>query len=391
MTHSIDVAEDRKPAASRLGLALFIFNMLLLAGLVGLHLAGIGNLGEEHWFERFLLMLVFIAFATTGALITTRRPENMIGWIFSGVVFLFLVEYFAEDYALYSLVIRPGALPGGVLAAWLGPWLGTVVFGSMLTFTFLLFPNGRFLSPRWRAFGWIVGALIVVQALAIMLNPGPLPDYPDHENPLGIEAAGPLLDWIVAVAPTFGSFAILLSTLSLLLRYRRARGIERLQIQWIALGAALPVLALFLVSVFNPRLGENGLLADQVFNLLIFFSIMAFPVTTAIAILRYRLYDIEFILRRTLIYATLTGLLALVYFGSVVMLQQVFRAGWGGESPVAIVISTLVIAALFSPLRQRIQALIDRRFYRRRYDADQILQNFTARLRDEVELEPLSQ
>jgi hypothetical protein len=377
--------------SSRPGMVTWIINMLLLAGLVCLYLVGFGQLAGSTWSDRLFTVVLYASFASTGALISIRKPGNPIGWIFSGVVFLFLVTAYAVDYAQFGLVQQPGSLPGAIWAAWLSHWLGTVPFAAMLTFTFLLFPDGYFFSPGWRWVAWFIILMTSVQVIAQMLNPGPMSSFNNFNNPLGIQQAAVPLHWLVAVLPTLGGVAILASALSLLVRYRRSQGSQRLQIQWIALGTALPIVTLFLVTLFSPNIGESSSLFDQVFNLLFLFSVLSFPVTTTIAILRYRLYDIEVILQRTLVYTTLTGLLALVYFGSVVLLQRVSRLFMDSESPLAVVISTLAIAALFTPLRRRVQALIDRRFYRRRYDTNQVLQSFSIHLREEVDLEQLNQ
>ncbi len=245
-------------AGSRLSWGMGLVNIMLLAGLVGLYLAGIGDLGGKNGMERIFAILVCTSFTATGALISSRQPENLIGWIFLGVMSLYLVDNYSHVYAAYSLTLHPGALPGGIWAAWLYSWLGTISFAALLTFTFLLFPDGRFVSPRWRWVAWFTVAMTTLQVVAQMLNPGPLVDANGRRNPFGVAEAAPLLHWFVRNPPSLGRAVILLSAISLLVRYRRARGNERLQIQGIAghiahVAKAAPGQKRFHLAAVNPE------------------------------------------------------------------------------------------------------------------------------------------
>jgi hypothetical protein len=318
-----------------------------------------------------------LAFPTVGAIIASRRPSNAIGWIFCTIGLCGGAEVFTVEYGTYALVTNPGSLPAGVIATWIGTWVWLPSVTLTITFLLLLFPHGRLLSPRWRPVAWFAAGLTVVAVVFFALAPWDLldPGVPAR-NPFGIEG---LRDLGVAVAtPVFviGIPTMLLSVASLVLRLRRSRGEERQQLKWFVYAGVLSVGAILLPSV------ASSLLQLLVLPLL--------PVAAGIAILRYRLYDIDLLINRTLVYGALTALLVAVYVGSIVVLQGLLRALTGQESQLAIVASTLAVAALFNPLRRRIQSFIDRRFYRRKYDAAKTLEAFSAKLREETDLDALS-
>jgi hypothetical protein len=257
-----------------------------------------------------------------------------------------------------------------------------------LMFIMVLFPTGRPLTPRWR---WLIYVGLVIMTAFILLI--------TFADSLAPGAGG--VDWVLAnpigfldvrwiefvVAPIVVALPVwvVLCVVSLLFRFRRARAVEREQIKWLFYAAAF-----FAASYVPTFIQSNFSDPDSLWNLLFVIGMLTVPISIAIAILRYRLYDIDIIIRKTLVYGAITLLLVLLYFGSVVLLQQAFRALTGQDSPVAIVISTLIIAALFNPLRLRVQEAIDRRFYRRKYDAQQALADFAATARNEVELEQLT-
>ena len=330
--------------------------------------------------------LAFLAFPTVGALVASRRPENLIGWIFCGVGVVIGVSNFASEYAIRALLARPGSLPGGKEAAWLGSWLflpGVVLAG---TFLLLLFPEGRLLSPRWRPAVWLAAAAIAALSIGLALAPGPLnDDFAFLRNPFGIEGAGRALGAVSNLG--FGLFfaSILAGATALILRFRRARGVERQQLKWITSAAALIVLS-FLAGGIAIPLYEPATTATEYLLLL---AVAALPVAAGIAILRHRLYDIDLIVRRTLVYGVLSALLAALYFGIVLALQQAFSPITQG-SELAVAGSTLAVAALFRPARRRVQAVVDRRFYRRKVDAARTLEAFAALLRREIDLEALT-
>jgi hypothetical protein len=291
----------------------------------------------------------------------------------------------AEPYAAYALVANPGSLPApGLVNKVLA--LGWGVLIAFLPFVFLLFPTGRLPSRRWRFLGWVV-----ILSGAAML---PLAFFsPDSgQGPVNVPfvvggAVGEAMSAIALGAIMIIFVSIILSALSLVVRYQRVRGVERQQLKWFALAAVLNG-----ALIVADQLGLDRSLGDAVWNLLNMTTFAALYVGVGIAILRYRLYDIDVIINRTLVYGSLTAILAGVYFGGVATVQAIFRGLTSQEAQpqLAIVVSTLVIAALFNPLRKRIQSFIDRRFYRRNYDARKTLESFSATLRDETDLKALN-
>jgi hypothetical protein len=328
--------------------------------------------------------LAMTASAVVGSLVASRRPKNPVGWFFLGSAVCFALVGFANGYATYGLFTAPGALPGARAMAWPLSWLWVPGVMLLLAFVPLYFPDGRLVSQRWR---WVVRLALffsVTGAIYSALRPGEIQGS-GIVNPLGIEALRPILSFLDTL--TFALFFTLLfaSAASLVVRFIRSGPTQRQQIKWLAL-AALAIPVWFLT---NAPIQAAAPTLFLVMDSLIFAMI---PVAAGIAILRYRLYEIDLIINRTLVYGSLTALLAVVYFGGVAATQAIFRALTGQEQQpqLAVVVSTLVIAALFIPLRRRIQGFIDRRFYRRKYDARKTLEAFSAKLRDETDLEALN-
>jgi hypothetical protein len=362
--------------ATRLAWSLWAVAIALVTG--GL-VFGLANRPEaplyEYWVEDALISPTF---ATLGALIVSRRPGNVIGWIFlvSGVGGG--IQLFSGQYATVALLSDgPSQLPGGAAAGLLSS-LAQASLVFPILFLVLLFPTGRLLSPRWRPLAWISGTVIAAGMVSIAFTPGPLSDFAPARNPFGVEAAAGILDLLAAIGGWTSLACVVAAIFSLILRFYRSRGDERQQLKWFVYAATLGFLAIALA-------GETPILGELVWIV----APLSLPVAAGIAILRYRLYEIDLIINRTLVYGPLTAMLVLVYLGGVVLLQYVFRALTGQESQLAVVVSTLAIAALFNPLRTRIQGFIDRRFYRRKYDAAKTLEAFSARLRDETDLERL--
>jgi hypothetical protein len=379
-------------AATWLAWSLWVFGMTI--GLLG-HLLDTWN---NHLNSAAASSdLALSAFLTVGALIVSRRPANRIGWLFLASALLLAfggAGNLADQYAIYTLVTHPGALPGGAWAVLLGMIAQIAGFFSLVSFVLLLFPDGRPLSPRWRLVVWAAALYIALTVAAELLNPAPATaDGLQVVNPLGLSLAKTApgarvtLSALVQAGTTVGGLAIALASVaSALLRFRRARGDERQQLKWFAFGAlAIPLTFVVGMIAFLLNLTWlNNLGWWQI-------SVLGIPVAAGIAVLKYHLYDIDLIIRRTLIYAVLTALLAFVYLGAVVALQTIFTALTGAaRSELVTVLSTLVIAALFVPFRNRLQTAIDHRFYRRKYDAARTLAQFGATLRDEVNLDDLS-
>jgi hypothetical protein len=358
-----------------LSLVLTALSLLLLR----LNLSHPGVHIFDYWLEN---TVVAASFSTVGAVIISRHPNNVIGWLLCAGGLAIGLNHFSTEYAIYSLVAQPGSLPGAAVFTWLAYWVYVPALGSAI-FLFLLFPTGRLPSRRWRWFAGLSAVATLVGAVCASFSSGtgylgPLP------NPLGIESIG---DLSLIVSPILYILG-LLAVISMLGRLRRGTEIERQQIKWFAYASAVtfigglvqhnlfPVIDVWWVWWVGFVVGTIGLLGQ--------------PVALGIAILRYRLYEIDLIINRTLVYGSLTAMLVGVYVGTIVLLQGLLRTLTGQESQLAIVASTLAVAALFTPLRRLIQGFIDRRFYRRKYDAAKTLEAFSAKLRDETDLDALN-
>ena len=334
------------------------------------------------------LLAQIVSFSVVGALIASHRPENPLGWLFLAAALFYGIQIPGEEYAVYALLTNPGSLPLGAEFAWLTEWIWALGYGIILVFLPLLFPDGHPPSRRWRGVGWLgglsIGLICVLTFIVLWPERGPvllqLGGYAGEVE----QWRSAVLDWVLRLGGPMLLVAGLGAVISLFVRFRRARGDERQQIKWFASAAAL-TLAWIIVFGQSTLRGLPGAIV-ALSGLLVIASI---PVATGIAILRYRLYDIDLLINRALVYGPLTVLLAAAYVGSVVGLQASFRAITGQESTLAIVASTLAIAALFGPLRRWVQASVDRRFYRRKYDAAKTLADFNARLRDETDLNAL--
>jgi hypothetical protein len=340
-----------------------------------------------------VIFLPFLAFPLVGALIASKRPQNPIGWICLTAGFLWMLIVLSDSYGTYGLA-KPGSIPYPVASEALGLWLWVPPVGLLGTYLILLFPNGRLPSRRWRPLAWLSGAVIVLGSVGIALAPGSVEALGGVRNPFGLEGA-PWVAYAAVVVPLL-PVCILASAVSLVLRYRRSGGEERQQVKWIAFAASFVGLVALITVVSTQMFAPESLetagtqpLWLELLQDVELLSLAGVPVAVGFAILRHRLYDIDVVINRTLVYGSLTAMLVAVYYGSVVILQYIFRALSGGESQFAIVASTLAIAALFNPLRRRVQGFVDRRFYRRKYDAAKTLADFGVRLREETDLETL--
>ena len=332
--------------------------------------------------------LVAAGYSTVGAIVASRLPSIPVGWLFCAIGLGFGATHFSAEYATYALLAVPGSLPGGETLAWIQSWLPFPTLG-LVVFLVLLFPAGRLPSDRWRWFAWVTVAAVLagatLQAFSSQttLRFGADQTYLVH-NPLGVEG---LPDAGLEVqALMYGLIAV--GTSSMLLRLRHAGSIQRQQIKWFAYATAVVISGVILKNTLFPMLGEvwiwwTGFILTAV-------GVVTSPAAMGVAILRYRLYNIDVLINRTLVYGSLTAMLVGVYVGSIVVLQGLLRALTGQESQLAVVASTLAIAALFNPLRRRLQSFVDRRFYRSKYDARKTLEAFSIKLRDETDLDALS-
>jgi hypothetical protein len=327
------------------------------------------------------LTVLALGYSVIGAIIASRLPNHPIGWLCCAIGFIAAIDHFGGEYAVYALLAHPHSLPGGMAMFWLQDWFWMLFIG-LIVFLLLLFPTGRLPSGRWQPFAW--GSVVVILGAVILTASTPLPSSGSElrgsleEPPSPIQFSELLLGLVAAVSVVVGR--------------RNARGVERQQIKWLLyagaiffVGSSLKIAVVYFIQLEGPW----GLWISYI---LVAVGGLSGPIAIGVAILRYRLYNIDVLINRTLVYGSLTALLAAVYFGGVTATQAIVRVLTGQEQQpqLVVVVSTLVIAALFNPLRRRIQSFIDRRFYRRKYDATKMLDAFSAKLRDETDLDALS-
>jgi hypothetical protein len=377
-------------AAAWLAWSVCALNLLICALSLVLIFLGWSTQMPDNWVswqEQAITVVGFVGVPIVGGLIASHRLANLYGWLWLGLGMSFALMQFGQAYASYALVAEPGSLPAPrTVLAVLGQGWGLAI--TIVPFLFLLFPDGHLPSPRWRLVGWVI---VPVSVSLIILGPFVSEEgiMAHVENTLvmhgtAAEVISALIDpWITVIF-----VAIVLCIASLVFRYHRASGIQRQQIKWFAYAAALNG---FLVAI--DTLGLTALLlrypfGDALWSVLGTMAFVSSYAAVGIAILRYSLYDIDILINRTLVYGSLTAVLIALYFAIIVVLQRVFVLLTGQQSTLAVVASTLLIAALFTPLRHLIQSFIDRRFYRRKYDARKTLKAFSTKLREETDLQP---
>jgi hypothetical protein len=327
------------------------------------------------------LWAITITFAGVGGLVASRHPDNAIGRIFLWAAITAGIASLAGSYADYwvdngdgpALLGRTAAIYGNV--SWI-PW---ILVPS--TFLLLLFPDGHLLTPRWRPVAWCAAIGIAGVFVTQGLRAGPIEDYPQVTNPYGVDS--PVVDPLMGLALLVLAVGVAGSSASLIVRFRRTRGEERQQMKWLAFAGAVAGVCVIVFTAVYDVVGED------VANSAIMLSVLGLPLAAGVAILRYRLYDIDVVINRTLVYGALSATLAAAYLGCVLLLQLLLN-GVTGNSGLAVAASTLAVAALVRPARARIQAIVDRRFFRRKYDAAHTLEEFSARLRDQLDLGTLN-
>jgi hypothetical protein len=380
----------RQRAAARLAWSLVALSVALLWGGIALALVTRSTVpdlpfgGETEDGSVVADLVTLLTFSVVGAIIASRHPRNTLGWLFCSVGVTIGLNSFVGDYAEFWLASGFGMSSLGETAAWLSSWLWILLVYFPTSLLLLLFPDGRLPSPRWRPVAWGVALGTAGGVVGNALKAGPLVDFPQIANPYGVD--GPFV-WVLGVAGSIvAAGSMVASAVSLIVRMRRAGSEQRQQIKWLAYGGAMVVGTIFVGSLVI-------LWSVPVSIVIMSVALLGLPVFTGIAIVRYRLYDIDLLINRTLVYGSLTLMLALVYFGGVTATQALFQTLTGQQKlpQLAVVVSTLVIAALFNPLRHRIQSFIDRRFYRSKYDAAKTLDTFSARLREETDLTTLSE
>ncbi|MFN2388360.1 MAG: hypothetical protein ABR575_01950 [Actinomycetota bacterium] len=366
----------------RAGVA-FVWSVVLLTGALFAGIFVLAAAEVEPSTESVLEYLVVVpytlficAFAAVGALITTRHARNPIGWICLGAGFAYALAGFGDEYVRFAAERPEGPLPGAGWLLWTQAlWLGGV--GAVGCFLLLLFPTGSALGPRWRAAVWLAGAGVTAVAASVVV--GPPQDYPGITNPLELALPRSLLDAVGGIGMLALALAEVAALASVVVRFKRSAGRERQQLKWLLYAAVVVVvcIALSVVAEIAAR--------EELANILVSSGLIAIPMAIGVAMLRHRLYDIDLVINRTLVYGSLSAILALVYLGLVTGVSSL-----AGDSPVTVAASTLAVAALFQPLRRRVQGFIDRRFYRSKYDAQRTIDDFSSRLRDEVSLDSLT-
>jgi hypothetical protein len=374
----------RSRVATRLAWSLCALTLVLTAIsviLLGLNYSHTSTQLYGYWSESTVIP---IGFSIIGAIIASRLPANPLGWLFCAAASVSAVAHLSGEYAIYALIAQPDTLPAGKALAWLTSWVW-ILFIGCIALSLLLFPDGRLPGRRWAWLAWLTVLLTSVGAVWQAFSPGVIDSLGTIRNPLGYEGLPRANEPVQTMV-----FALLFVVVapSLTVRMRRARRIERQQIKWPAYTAVMAATGSVLTYNIAEPIGAPWL--EWISFVIVMVALVCFPTSVGIAIVRYRLYDIDLIINRTLVYGSLTTTLVALYFGVIVVLQGIFVALTGQQSTLAVVASTLLIAALFTPMRRRIQGFIDRRFYRSKYDAAKTLEAFSARLRNETDLDALS-
>lgn len=334
---------------------------------------GIGGLAVA-----FAAMLLV---SLVGLVVTIRRRDHPIGWILSAVAFLVAARSVTDGWVLYGPAASGRSLPASAIVAWLSGWIWIPAIGMLGTFFFLLFPTGALPSPRWRGVGWLAVLGITTSVLSAALDPGPLEDYPGLANPLPLPAAFEAVTSVLGFGFAVLVLSIILSIVSVAVRARRAGNVEREQIKWIAFAGSLFAVG-FAVALFSGEFDTTAALG-------VFGPIAALALAAGIAIQRYRLFDIDRLISRTFSYAIVTAVLGGL-FALIVLLPAVVVGAGTNIPEYLIAAATVVVAALFRSVRRRVQGAVDRRFNRARYDAARTIEEFSARLREEVDINTLA-
>jgi hypothetical protein len=334
----------------------------------------------DSWGFRGFTTIFATGFGGAGANLAFRRPKNRIGWVLLFAGTASAIQVLAEEYAIYGVLGRETPLPGAVFAGWLESWMWLVGVVPILIFTLLLFPTGTFVSPRWRIVGWLAVIDGAIGVFCLALVAGPMNNAPFIDNPyplLAHDIGQPI--WLGAFIGVM--FLAIASAASQVVRYRRAAGVERQQLKWLALEGGVLAVTTALTAI-TQIVAPEAKLPQVIF----IFSIALMPPAIGIAVLRYRLYDIDVIINRAIVYGATTAAIGAAFVAGIVVLQSALRPVTGG-SEVAVAASTLLCFALFQPIRRSVQATVDRRFYRSRYDATLTLDRFTNELAGEVDLD----
>ncbi len=354
---------------------------LALVGL-GLMLATLSTAVRGVWAFRGFSIAIGLASATVGAVVVIKVPGNPIGWLFMAGGLLGSVQGAAEEYAVAGILAAPGTLPAPRVAAWLSGWIWIPAEAAMLAFLPLVFPSGHLPSRRWQPLAWFDAGCAALATLGAMFLPGRLDNAAYLDNPYALVRAIPGDDRWVAYLPLVAAIAA--GGIALALAFRQSRGVRHQQLKWLAFSVALAGAALALIPLGSSGIGVLPTWASKLAQILVVAGILGIPVAAGIAVLRYRLWDIDRIISRTVAYAVVTAVLASSFAVLVVLLQGLL-APFTESSALAVAGSTLAVAAIFQPLRRRIQAVVDRRFNRAHVDAVLAEQEMASLIRDQVD------
>jgi hypothetical protein len=365
-----------------------IFGAAVLLASVGLWLTVLTRStplpASEYGFRASGVIFV-LSFGGVGAVLASRVPRNPVGWVLCWMGFASAVQFLGRSYENYGVLAHPGSVPGAVYGAWVDSWIWLPGIIGMLPLLLLFFPDGRLQSRRWRTLVWVVAITLPLATVSAAFAPGAL-ENAALANPVGLRGAAGGVAKALNIAIFMLQLSILPAVVAFVLRFRATRGVQREQMKWLAAAAVFcaSTFVAFFASQKTPDVSFVKLMED-----LTVIAIATVPVAVGVAVLRYRLYDIDRIISRTVSYAVLTGVLIGAYVGLVISFDQVTRP-IAGRSDLAVAASTLIVAALFVPLRRRVQQTVDRRFNRQRYDAAELIDSFSARLRDEVDIDTLT-
>jgi hypothetical protein len=379
------------PRRGRRLLALTYAAILALCTAAGwLLLIGLAAPDTGAWGFRGFEVLIALTFGTVGALIETQVPGHRIGRLFLVAGLLSAVQAGSAEYVIYGGLVQPGSLPFVSEAAWLASWIWVPGVGLVVTYLTLLFPDGRLPSNRWKPAAVFAAISITTTSIAIAFVPGPVQNAVFIDNPFAPTFVDrSTMEVLVELGLFMLSISILLAAAGLLRRFQRSAGVARIQLKWFTFAAGFAGLVLAGPGMlFNLLITGDVTKGLKLFQVLTIVSMLGIPAAAGVAIMRYHLYDIDLILKRSLVYSALTVLLGAMYAGSVVVLQGVLEPFTSGDT-LAVAASTLAVAFVFRPVRDRIQGVVDRTFFRSRYDTARTLESFAGEVRDDVDLDLL--